>query len=668
MQKRKLLQLSIVQTKAEGLSSRSSVTVLMSPKTKTRIIAKPERGMKMRVRQIERTIKLIHETLMNIETSEKKTESKEFVTPNEQAIRKKRWNEYIHPTGRTLYVVQTEIAKMRRTLNSGEKVMDEKMLRTVASTSRSLLHVLQGLLQYLPFTVDETKGRLLQEKLLHSASLLFQLLSTIGFDTPDIKKIEASEERRKSLVEKSEDSSGLEISSSDLNSTALPILEPNAVRTLISKLAHTKLKNNWSRTGKQKARRNKKLPPHQKQDGEHSKSSGKKKNHNIQMQSQHTGKIRFSSENRKVQENNAAAFPGKWKEKANVEGTASFNNTKELGETHFGKSSVAPKERVIHECVNEERLANKTASTVLHKLQPLFQKQHDPPKEQVVPSLTVEEPKEDDVEVIQGILTELSDRMKEIEFGWKRAQKMVEEEIQEQQDEGGEDKLSAAVLEAKKLLTSLQTQQPRSDSHYKSPIAKGKWKGTHLASSFSRERTTVYDDDEYVYPAEELPTIESQLQRQKESFWAGLIEAGLLSKEDAEGTLKGLEKENFVHRNDPRGKVKKDGKVEEKPMEKPFQKNTGLGEASGLANRPKQTNSKREEFLKQTSKETQVGSSLTKSYSSSFISESTQDADSNYSEEQSVNRSNSGSETVVSESSQEKSSKRTSVTSERTSL
>ncbi|XP_037773680.1 uncharacterized protein LOC119569700 isoform X3 [Penaeus monodon] len=102
----------------------------------------------LRTRQISRLAPQIITTLIDLESFPIEPALKDFVTPHETEIKKKRWEDFLHSAGRTLLSLKREIFQLERSDSHGER-NNSKYLRIIATSTRTLHKLLLVSLQHI---------------------------------------------------------------------------------------------------------------------------------------------------------------------------------------------------------------------------------------------------------------------------------------------------------------------------------------------------------------------------------------------------------------------------------------------------------------------------------------------------------------------------------------
>ncbi|XP_068218866.1 uncharacterized protein [Palaemon carinicauda] len=188
----------------------------------------------LRLRQITRLVSMIADCLRDLESDPKLPDKKkDFVSPHEIEIKKKRWNEFLHSSGRMLFATKREVTSMERALKQEEK--SHKFLRMLASSSRSMYKLLQALKTYSEAAFQSPSGKKLHGDLVGLCHRLFAITSAIGIQPP--RKIETPpREDEGETADSSFDSSALP--SSDLDNSNIDILQPEYVREKLLEIAN----------------------------------------------------------------------------------------------------------------------------------------------------------------------------------------------------------------------------------------------------------------------------------------------------------------------------------------------------------------------------------------------------------------------------------------------
>ncbi|XP_047489651.1 uncharacterized protein LOC125039581 isoform X2 [Penaeus chinensis] len=202
----------------------------------------------LRTRQISRLAPQIITTLTDLESILIQPALKDFVMPHETEIKRKRWEDFLHSAGRTLFSLKREIFQLERSDIRGER-NNSKNLRIMATSTRTLHKLLLALKTHAPTAFISESGRRLHAELVAASQRLFEILIVAGIRIPKIKY----QTKKSSILEVPEESSSelpSEIASSEVDSHTKSVLHPNFVRERIACLANQKLnKKRWEKHG-----------------------------------------------------------------------------------------------------------------------------------------------------------------------------------------------------------------------------------------------------------------------------------------------------------------------------------------------------------------------------------------------------------------------------------
>ncbi|XP_063592773.1 uncharacterized protein LOC134769923 isoform X2 [Penaeus indicus] len=202
----------------------------------------------LRTRQISRLAPQIITTLTDLESILMQPALKDFVMPHENEIKRKRWEDFLHSAGRTLFSLKREIFQLERSDIHGDR-NNSKNLRIMATSTRTLHKLLLALKTHAPIAFISESGRRLHAELKTASQRLFEILIVAGIRIPKIKY----QTKKSSILEVPEESScefPSEIVSSEVDSHTKSVLHPNFVRERIACLANQKLnKKRWEKHG-----------------------------------------------------------------------------------------------------------------------------------------------------------------------------------------------------------------------------------------------------------------------------------------------------------------------------------------------------------------------------------------------------------------------------------
>lgn len=193
----------------------------------------------LRTRQLSRLAPQVLMTLTDLKSIQMQPAIKDFVTPHETEIKKKRWEEFLRSAGRTLFSLKREIFLLERSHAHGER-NNSKNLRILATSTCTLHKLLLALKIHASTAFISESGRRLHAKLVSLSQRLFEILIAIGIRIPKIK----CQTKRSSVLDVPEESScelPSELATSEVDSHIKSVLHPNFVRERIAGLAYQRL-------------------------------------------------------------------------------------------------------------------------------------------------------------------------------------------------------------------------------------------------------------------------------------------------------------------------------------------------------------------------------------------------------------------------------------------
>ncbi|XP_066973371.1 uro-adherence factor A-like isoform X2 [Macrobrachium rosenbergii] len=616
----------------------------------------------LRLRQISRLLSMIVDCLQDLENDPKlSNKRKDFVSPHEIEIKNKRWNEFLHSSGRMLFTLKREVTSMERALKQEER--NPKFLRMVASSSRSLYKLLQALKTYSETAFQSPSWKKLHSDLAGMCHRLFAITLAIGIQPP--KKIKALPKMDESGTEDSSIDSS-ELPSSEVDTCNIDILQPEYVREKLLAIANKNLqkkrkkKENYTRKNEEII-----LSP--------LKYSGKSKhsNHPVEGKIQrtqtgpmksptHSHKVKFSGDleeySGRGDEPNSSALGSPCKADSvhtpHQTEKSSTHVRKQMNSEGTGINTNEPKTSVC-KLQDHNVLVEETANAVVNRLMPLLGQEHEErlKKEPAAGKAPTG--------VLPAESMPVKDISRQIQYMLERVCKIEEEQKQninvigevsrrlEQRVVFPENTLQAAINQAQNVMNNLTRREENTkifDSHLRFPttsITIGSpygniMKSDHEARPEKLLKTTsdgssyvsqdnslkdnfVLNEEEHHVP--ESGTITDQIKLQKEEFWASLVEQGFVKPPElaVDGvTAANKVVELMMEQNVPRNAASKENGVEGTSY---VSKDT-----AALKMTHHSTNVKRDAALAKVKREDKATlvTSLMSSYSNSFEAESSE--------------------------------------------
>ncbi|KAG7161257.1 hypothetical protein Hamer_G016313 [Homarus americanus] len=193
----------------------------------------------LRIRQVTRLVVQISHSVKELEYIQIQTSSKrDFVSPYDNEIKRKRWEEFLHSAGRTLFSLKREVSVLERKSYQEEK-QGSRYLRILAVSTRTIHRLLLALKTHAENVFESAPGKKLFVELVAITQRLFSLAATVGVKPPKL----SIQMTKRSVENTREDSSteSSELATSDIDCDALSILHPSYVRDTIATLAHHRL-------------------------------------------------------------------------------------------------------------------------------------------------------------------------------------------------------------------------------------------------------------------------------------------------------------------------------------------------------------------------------------------------------------------------------------------
>ncbi|XP_047489656.1 uncharacterized protein LOC125039581 isoform X7 [Penaeus chinensis] len=603
----------------------------------------------LRTRQISRLAPQIITTLTDLESILIQPALKDFVMPHETEIKRKRWEDFLHSAGRTLFSLKREIFQLERSDIRGER-NNSKNLRIMATSTRTL----------------------------------HKLLLT----------------KKSSILEVPEESSSelpSEIASSEVDSHTKSVLHPNFVRERIACLANQKLnKKRWEKHGNrpesiprneqvgkemtinlqdnQESTNNKISISHKQLKYVHTRkltiASGPKTKHGRRPQpvgkkqpveNQVQGKL-VERESKKMPRNilrRTLPHKGdteqleKLQHQLQSEDEAVVDQENEITVAPNSSkgmpvsSSPRPLHHSIGKVVSEKYLVERTADAIVDRLLPLINQEIKKVEDGCAAPASMLDITDPSVQKQASQIHYLLDRVYIIEEDWKKVQDTVSEisKRMERAIQNPETNLQMAIEKARRLMDSVGTNH-RLTNEARVATEKILDYGFFLKKNFADEnpfseqgsrsvminisKSSYSDVNEgsislgnlNVNEEQKLTSIADQIRQQKEEFWESLIKRGFMKPQDV--TVEGAEAAKEVMES-MQSKAQLDSTavaevsvprkaiiINNEPRVQEINRAISKGRAS-------LTNAKRNQTLSNTQvcQEAQVGFSLLSSYSSS---------------------------------------------------
>ncbi|XP_071536590.1 uncharacterized protein [Panulirus ornatus] len=626
------------------------------------------RGMgesNLRIRQVSRLVLQISCSVRELESMQKQThQQKDFVTPLDNEVQRKRWEEFLHSAGRSLFSMKREVTLLERK-PSREQRNKSRYLRVLAASTRTLHQLLLALKTYRDRIFVSAAGRKLFAELLAVTYRVFSLVSSLGIKPPRL----SMQVRQEGVeIDRSEDSSSdsFVLVPSDIESDVLSVLQPNKLRETIARLAHQRLKVKRKKSSRKDWRaRDAQV---KEQPGLPTKAEGRNTYGNNIHRTKRKPQGALITEGR--------LSPPRRKSSPERISSSSQSSSPVQRESSPERSKKTPQADIQYRMLDGHQLVEDTAEAVVNRLQSLFRQDVKVEKKEEKTDTIVQEeqgqPKATTMTEIIHQLHFLLERACKIEHQHRKAQDLISEVSQrlESKQNNQDFSLETAIQKAKHAMSTLRN----SDKHIFLPKAvQESTKGITFSKDGDNIQKIQYSvpnhnlhvnqhiDDFATSIAKEEPeqnfqktkligsseenwnTVESiadQVKSQKEEFWASLVQRGFVKPhevtnvgaEDAHQVVEIMLKQtpsplqdndvgkNITGENDPEKKsaIVKQGNIRVK---------------RSLAS----SNVRRQRTLAAAlkgDKETQVGSSLEASHSLSFPNESVK---SHYSPESSLN-------------------------------
>ncbi|KAK8741783.1 hypothetical protein OTU49_002397, partial [Cherax quadricarinatus] len=190
----------------------------------------------LRIRQVTRLVAQISNSVKELESLQKQIHTqRNFITPFDNELKKRRWEEFLHSAGRSLFSLKREISLLERKSYIEDK-NGSRYLRMLAVSTRTLHRILLALKTHAENAFVCASGKKLFVELTAMTHRLFSLVTSVGVRAPRLSA---------QVIQKGEhlsEDSSTEVVSSDIDSDALSILQPHLVRHRIATLARHRLK------------------------------------------------------------------------------------------------------------------------------------------------------------------------------------------------------------------------------------------------------------------------------------------------------------------------------------------------------------------------------------------------------------------------------------------
>ncbi|CAL4190729.1 unnamed protein product [Meganyctiphanes norvegica] len=238
---------------AESVKNENPSKKFAAPKTQVSFNVAIGKGeSNMRIRQVTRLANQICECIREIEeTSLTKTATKEFITPHELQVKKKRFEDYLNSGRRRLFTLKKEINLLEGHVAQRKK--DCKWLRLLSTASRTLHQLLLGLKNHSGNALGNSVGLFFFKELLRISQQLLSVAATVGIKIPrqdvfkqsdlNFPKVENTVTIKPIITNNESIDSSSDLLHSSLDDQCLALLHPNSIRGRIATLAKASLSN-----------------------------------------------------------------------------------------------------------------------------------------------------------------------------------------------------------------------------------------------------------------------------------------------------------------------------------------------------------------------------------------------------------------------------------------
>ncbi|KAK4301664.1 hypothetical protein Pmani_026203 [Petrolisthes manimaculis] len=551
------------KTKKNVVSNKSSTRPKPRPHLPTRQGTGEE---SMRLRQLSKFVDQISSSVAHLDKIWKQEcLTKDFVMPLDNDVKQKRWEEFLRSTRRSLFSLKQEMCVLERTTRPDDR-NNNKYLRSLTVATRSLLRLLLALQTHTDKAASGEQGQQIFEELVILVQRLFPLVSGVGVQIPKLT-LKSYEKNSEGVSEPSDGTSSERDNNrysdvSDIDSSVLATLTQSYVRDRIAFLAHhhhqaarkRKWKSKPSKTQKGKAVRPEPITLHHWRPGSSNGSNGQES-------------PRHRTDGNPIQQQQPHAQEGQSNErrKRNKQGVRRHHNNTSKGE----HKPPRPRENLIRSSPDAElrvmdghELVENTAEAVVQRLQSLLNNERkegeadDARKsDKTKPSDKHHSQPTPDYTYITAQVSLMLQRVCRIEEVRKEAEILVESLSGNTEEENADDhKLTSTIKKAQEVIASLNTGDKLTYSTNSSQGVSSKSTNYLKASSsnhlhtqraqetvpqnhpkFFRFREAEQENigiDENIFTESRPPTammsVADLVQKQKEEFWASLVERGYL--------------------------------------------------------------------------------------------------------------------------------------------
>nr|XP_045596788.1 uncharacterized protein LOC123757283 isoform X1 [Procambarus clarkii] len=604
----------------------------------------------LRIRQVTRLIFQISNSVKELENLKNQTcFQRDFVTPYDDEVKRKRWEEFLHFAGRSLFSLRREVSVMERKSNTEEK-NNSIYLRMLAVSTRTIHRLLLALKTHSENAFVSTPGKKLFVELISITERIFALVYTIGVRPPRLNVQIRPETAENFPLDSSTESS--EVATSDIDADALTILQPKSVQDRIAKLAFHRFKKKRKKTahGKDRITRDKKSSEPKEL------SAAADEGHSCRHSVHHA---RRKSPEVSMSEGKKSPFRKTRSPERNTS-PKQYASAEKNSILEKGASNTKPDIQYL--TVDGHQIVEDTADAVVNRLQQFFEGETQEKEEKIHRPVAEEmegqgEQKDECVANITQQIHYLLERVCKIEEEHRKTQEIVSEVSlrMETQHSSLDVSLETAIQKAKQVMSTLGDSNYNTFKHdapMRSPkeitfhknniipqrtvdsITNFKLSANHCVSDVGAsmaekefeagiqiEKQTAATNLEGNLHGEE--SIKNQLQCQKEEFWASLVKRGFIKpREVTEIGARDIHQVLEMLGQNPHLSLENDivEKISRETESKPMSSN--LRQENARVNKSFATTQTRQEQTLATAlvrdKETQIGSPFVTYHSSLF--------------------------------------------------
>ncbi|KAK3871373.1 hypothetical protein Pcinc_023475 [Petrolisthes cinctipes] len=241
------------QSNVQSTNKTKNKNVVVSDKISTRPKPRPHLTTRqgtgeesMRLRQLSKFVDQISSSLAHLDKIFKQEcLPKDFVMPLDNDVKQKRWEEFRRSTRRSLFSLKQEICVLEKTTQQPDDRHNNKYLRSLAVSARSLLRLLLALQTHTDKAASGEQGQQIFDELVILVQRLFPLVSGVGVRIPKLT-LKLYEKNNEGVSEPSDGDGGggserdnnRYSDVSDIDSSVLATLTHSYVRDRIALLAH----------------------------------------------------------------------------------------------------------------------------------------------------------------------------------------------------------------------------------------------------------------------------------------------------------------------------------------------------------------------------------------------------------------------------------------------